>query len=150
MGRIPTEIGRTPIVNKVRIHRITERGLVELRQNGGSRPNETGKARQKSATDDNPNVEYPALERRIEETYAKCSTVTNERHLYDTYKMAIRGASDRIEGQGIIAFVTNEIPNGLDVPPLYERKPCHLRYGHRIKKAVFRAYDRHNNRSQLQ
>ena len=68
-------------------------------------------AGQKSVTDDNPNVEYPALEGRIGETYAEYSTVTNKRHLYDTYKMAIRWASDRIteqgQQQGIIAFVTN-------------------------------------------
>ena len=64
-------------------------------------------AGQKSVADDNPNVEYPALEKRIKETYAEYSMATNKRHLYDTYKMAIRWASDRIEGQGIIAFVTN-------------------------------------------
>jgi predicted helicase len=64
-------------------------------------------AGQKSATDDNPNVDYPDLEERIEKTYAASSKVTNKRHLYDTYKMAIRWASDRIKQQGIIAFVTN-------------------------------------------
>ena len=64
-------------------------------------------AGQRSATDDNPNVNYPALANRIEETYASHSVTTLKRHLYDTYKMAIRWASDRIKGQGIIAFVTN-------------------------------------------
>ncbi|MYE90070.1 DEAD/DEAH box helicase [Candidatus Poribacteria bacterium] len=68
-------------------------------------------AGQKSATDDNPNVEYPELEDRIEETYATRSTTTLKRHLYDTYKMAIRWASDRIkeqgQEQGVVAFVTN-------------------------------------------
>ena len=64
-------------------------------------------AGQQSATDDNPNVGYPELEDRIENTYAESSTVTNKRHLYDTYKMAIRWASDRIDKQGVIAFVTN-------------------------------------------
>ena len=64
-------------------------------------------AGQKSVTDDNPNVDYPQLEKRISETYAEYSKVTNKNSLYDTYKMAIRWASDRIEGQGIIAFVTN-------------------------------------------
>ena len=63
-------------------------------------------AGQKRATDDNPNVEYPKLEERISETYAESSTVRNKRHLYDTYKMAIRWASDRIGEQGVIAFVT--------------------------------------------
>ena len=64
-------------------------------------------AKQRSATDDNPNVDYPALEQRIAETYAEHSTVTNKSSLYDTYKMAIRWASDRIEKQGVVAFVTN-------------------------------------------
>ena len=64
-------------------------------------------AGQRSATDDNPNVEYPELEQRIKETYVNYSTVTNKRSLYDTYKMAIRWASDRIEEQGVVAFVTN-------------------------------------------
>ena len=64
-------------------------------------------AKQRSAADDNPNVNYPELRTRIEETYAAYSTVTNKNSLYDTYKIAIRWASDRIEGQGIVAFVTN-------------------------------------------
>ena len=62
---------------------------------------------QRSAADDNPNVEYPELEERISKTYAEYSAVTNKNSLYDTYKMAIRWASDRIEKQGIITFVTN-------------------------------------------
>ena len=64
-------------------------------------------AGQRSSTDDNPNVEYPELEARVRETYVEYSTATLRNSLYDTYKMAIRWASDRIEKQGIIAFVTN-------------------------------------------
>ena len=64
-------------------------------------------AGQRSSADDNPNVDYPELEERIAETYAEYSTVTNKNSLYDTYKMAIRWASDRIKKQGVIAFVTN-------------------------------------------
>ena len=62
---------------------------------------------QKKAMDNNPNVDYPELEERIEETYAARSTAVAKNSLYDTYKMAIRWASDRIKEQGIIAFVTN-------------------------------------------
>ena len=62
---------------------------------------------QKSVADDNPNVAYPDLEQRISETYATRSTATLKGSLYDTYKMAIRWASDRIGEQGVIAFVTN-------------------------------------------
>ena len=63
-------------------------------------------AGQRRATDDNPNVEYPELEKRISETYAEYYQGANIRQLYDTYKMAIRWASDRIDEQGVIPFVT--------------------------------------------
>jgi len=62
---------------------------------------------QKSSDDDNPNVSYPALEGRVRDTYAARTAVTNKSSLYDTYKMAIRWATDRIEDTGVIAFVTN-------------------------------------------
>ena len=62
---------------------------------------------QKSSDDDNPNVSYPELEDRVRDTYAARTTVTNKSSLYDTYKMAIRWATDRIEDTGVIAFVTN-------------------------------------------
>ena len=64
-------------------------------------------AGQRSSADDNPNVAYPELERRVADTYAARSTSTNKNSLYDTYKMAIRWASDRIREQGVVAFVTN-------------------------------------------
>ena len=53
-------------------------------------------------------MEYPELEERIRETYAESDYEgANIRQLYDTYKMAIRWASDRVDKQGIVAFVTN-------------------------------------------
>ena len=64
-------------------------------------------AGQRSSADNNQNVEYPELEERVRETYVEYSTANLRNSLYDTYKMAIRWASDRIEKQGIIAFVTN-------------------------------------------
>ena len=64
-------------------------------------------AGQRSSADDNPNVDYPELEQRVGETYAARSTATLKNSLYDTYKMAIRWASDRIGKQGVIALVTN-------------------------------------------
>ena len=63
-------------------------------------------AGQRSAADNNPNVEYSELEERVRETYVARSTARNRNSLYDTYKMAIRWASDRLD-EGIIAFVTN-------------------------------------------
>ncbi|MDY5467419.1 MAG: Eco57I restriction-modification methylase domain-containing protein [Campylobacter sp.] len=64
-------------------------------------------AQQKSANDNNKNTEYPALFKKIAESYAKESTATNKNSLYDSYKLAIRWASDRIEHNGIIGYVTN-------------------------------------------
>ena len=64
-------------------------------------------AAQRSSADDNPNVAYPEMERRIADTYAARSNATNKNSLYDTYKMAIRWASDRIGEQGVVAFVSN-------------------------------------------
>ena len=63
---------------------------------------------QKRATDDNPNVEYPELEERVRDTYVARATARNRNSLYDTYKMAIRWATDRLQEQkhGIVAFVT--------------------------------------------
>ena len=64
-------------------------------------------AGQRSSADDNPNVDYPELEARIAESYALRTSTTNKNSLYDTYKMAMRWASDRIGDQGVVAFVTN-------------------------------------------
>ena len=61
---------------------------------------------QKSSADDNPNVEYPELEKRVRDTYAARTTATLKNSLYDTYKMAIRWATDRLQEHGIVAFIT--------------------------------------------
>ncbi len=70
----------------------------------GNPPWSTG---QRSSADDNPNVDYPELEARVADSYALRSTSTNKNSLYDTYKMALRWASDRIGDRGVVAFVTN-------------------------------------------
>ena len=64
-------------------------------------------AGQRSSADNNPNVDYPEIEKRVSETYAAHSKATLKSSLYDTYKMAIRWASDRIGEQGVAALVTN-------------------------------------------
>lgn len=58
------------------------------------------------SVNDNP-VPYPTLDARITETYAKKSTATLRSSLYDSYVRALRWASDRIDGKGVIGFVTN-------------------------------------------
>ncbi|WP_374253926.1 DEAD/DEAH box helicase [Acinetobacter brisouii] len=64
-------------------------------------------AGQESANDNNANVKYPSLDEKISQTYAERSAATNKNALYDSYIRAIRWASDRIENQGVIGFVTN-------------------------------------------
>lgn len=61
---------------------------------------------QESDDDNNQNLKYPLLENRIKETYVKYGT-GNPRSLYDSYIKALRWASDRIKGDGVIGFVTN-------------------------------------------
>ena len=62
---------------------------------------------QNSANDNNANLKYPTLDKRIAETYAAKSTATNKNSLYDSYLRAFRWATDRIGEQGIVAFVSN-------------------------------------------
>ncbi|EBR2942735.1 DEAD/DEAH box helicase [Salmonella enterica] len=62
---------------------------------------------QESGNDNNANVKYPLLDKRIETTYARFTTATLKNSLYDSYIRAIRWASDRIGEQGVIGFVTN-------------------------------------------
>ena len=64
-------------------------------------------AKQGSQNDANQNLRYPTLDAAIASTYAARSTATNKNSLYDSYIRAIRWASDRIEDQGVIGFVTN-------------------------------------------
>ena len=64
-------------------------------------------AGQRSSADENPNTDYPEMEQRVADTYVAQSTATLKNSLYDTYKMAIRWASDRIKDEGVVAFVTN-------------------------------------------
>ena len=54
----------------------------------------------------NPNRKYPAIDKRIKDTYIKESTAQKSKQ-YDMYKRFIRWASDRLDDDGIIAFVTN-------------------------------------------
>jgi len=66
-------------------------------------------AGQKSENDDNQNVEYPILDASIRNSYAKYSTATLQKNLYDSYIRAVRWATNRIQdsGSGVIGFVSN-------------------------------------------
>ena len=64
---------------------------------------------QKSANDDAKNQEYPKLNSKIANTYAKASNAVLSKSLYDAYIKAFRWSTDRLEsnGGGVIAFITN-------------------------------------------
>ncbi|WP_022662570.1 DEAD/DEAH box helicase [Paucidesulfovibrio longus] len=64
-------------------------------------------AGQTNANDNNQNVSYSCLDKRIASTYAAGSVMTSVKNLYDSYIRAIRWASDRIGNSGVIGFVTN-------------------------------------------
>ena len=63
-------------------------------------------ANQQNENDNNKNREYPAIDRRIRETYIASSTAQKTKQ-YDMYKRFIRWASDRLADDGIIGFVSN-------------------------------------------
>ncbi len=56
--------------------------------------------------DGGANREYPEIDRRIRDTYVREGTA-QKTHQYDMYKRFIRWASDRLDDDGIVAFVTN-------------------------------------------
>ena len=63
-------------------------------------------ANQQNENDNNKNRVYPAIDDRIQCTYIKESSAQKTKQ-YDMYKRFIRWASDRLEDDGIIAFVSN-------------------------------------------
>ena len=63
-------------------------------------------ANQQNENDNNKNREYPQIDRRISETYIRHSTAQKTKQ-YDMYKRFIRWASDRLEDDGIVGFVSN-------------------------------------------
>ncbi|KOR27336.1 hypothetical protein TI04_13510, partial [Achromatium sp. WMS2] len=67
--------------------RIAEQSKQQLRVIIGNPPYSAG---QRSANDNNANVEYPHLDARITETYADQSTAGLNKSLYDSYIRAIR------------------------------------------------------------
>nr|WP_255508438.1 type ISP restriction/modification enzyme [Exiguobacterium sp. Helios] len=97
--------------NDVRLKRQKEQQITVIL---GNPPYSIG---QTSANDNNQNVEYPSLNKRIDDTYAKYTTGLNKKSLFDSYIKAFRWASDKIGQQGIIAFIT---PNSIIDKPSHE------------------------------
>ncbi len=64
-------------------------------------------AGQVNENDNNKNRKYRVIDARVSETYGERSSATLLRKLQDPYVKAIRWATDRIAGAGVVAFVTN-------------------------------------------
>ncbi|MBW7822274.1 DEAD/DEAH box helicase family protein [Streptococcus thermophilus] len=62
---------------------------------------------QGSQNDNNQNISYPKLDKRLSDTYVAKSNAGLTKGLYDSYVKAFRWASDRLKRQGVIGFVTN-------------------------------------------
>lgn len=63
-------------------------------------------ANQANENDNNKNREYPEIDKRIKDTFIKESTAQKTK-VYDMYARFYRWAFDRLDNNGIIAFVTN-------------------------------------------
>jgi predicted helicase len=63
-------------------------------------------ANQLNENENNKNREYLAIDHRIKATYIKASTAQKTK-LYDMYARFFRWASDRVDDNGIVAFVSN-------------------------------------------
>jgi predicted helicase len=63
-------------------------------------------ANQQSANDNNKNRTYKEIDKRIKDSYLAESKAQKTK-LYDPYVRFIRWASDRIDENGIVAFITN-------------------------------------------
>ena len=62
---------------------------------------------QVNENDNNKNRKYKTMDERVRGTYSNDSKATNKNALSDPYVKAIRWALDRVEDEGIVAFVTN-------------------------------------------
>jgi len=63
-------------------------------------------ANQLNENENNKNREYPAIDKRIKNTYIAASTAQKTK-LYDMYARFFRWASDRLDANGVLAFITN-------------------------------------------
>lgn len=86
--------------------RVAKQKKAPLRVIMGNPPYSIG---QKSANDNAKNQNYPKLEKKISDTYAKESTAGLNKSLYDPYIKAFRWSADRLDPKygGIICFVSN-------------------------------------------
>ena len=90
------------------VRRITRQQGLKINVIIGNPPYSMG---QGNANDDNQNLKYDALDKKIDDTYIRATRqfhdIGHVGSMYDSYIRAFRWASDRLGEFGIIAFVTN-------------------------------------------
>jgi len=90
-------------VSKENVGRIKRQNLRKISVIIGNPPYN---ANQLNENENNRNRQYPEIDKRIKETYIEASTAQKTK-LYDMYARFFRWASDRVEENGIVAFITN-------------------------------------------
>ncbi len=90
-------------VSDINIKRIREQNSRKISVVIGNPPYN---ANQLNENENNKNREYPEIDKRIKETYINAGTAQKTK-LYDMYARFFRWASDRVDENGVIAFVSN-------------------------------------------
>jgi len=90
---------------------VSEQNLARIKRQNSRRisviiGNPPYNANQANENDNNKNREYPEIDKRIKNTYIAESTAQKTK-LYDMYARFFRWASDRLDANGILAFITN-------------------------------------------
>ena len=92
------------IINRENTERVNKQKERDMSVVIGNPPYNAG---QRNENDNNKNRDYPVMNKRIRDTYAKDSKAKQKYKLYDPYVKAFKWASERIDSSGIVAFVTN-------------------------------------------
>jgi predicted helicase len=90
---------------------VTEENVARIKRQNSKRisviiGNPPYNANQLNENDNNKNREYPSIDKRIKATYIAESTAQKTK-LYDMYARFFRWASDRLDANGVLAFITN-------------------------------------------
>jgi predicted helicase len=86
--------------NSLRIQKQNEKKIAVIIGNPPYNANQTNE------NDNNKNREYPLIDKRIKDTFIKHSTAQKTK-VYDMYARFYRWAFDRLNNNGVVAFVTN-------------------------------------------
>lgn len=84
--------------------RVKKQKANDIRVIIGNPPYSAG---QKNQNDNNQNMKYEQLDKKITNSYVEHSQATLRNKLYASEIRALRWASDRIKNQGLVCFVTN-------------------------------------------